>query len=161
MTGKINRIICFGLAFFSLIGCSDPSQSFSVESSVEKLQSNGWSLNEKPESVDLEQVTKYINAELEEKNVGFEVQTIRSYESLSGPGTLPPTDPNWTPPRFVQFITFSNEEDAEKYFDYFVERSTSEYYVTKGSYIALSDAIYVDTNSEGAKNLIPLEFKLV
>jgi len=163
MKRTINIFICSLLPVLVLGACStEEEQSFSVESSVSKLRSKGWTVGEDSNSYsdsDLIETTRIINLDLEHKEAEFRVQTIIAYISLFGPDTLSIDDPNWVPPRSVYFTVFANETDALNYYNLYVNY---DYYTTRNCYFSLSENVCVETNSEDAKNLLtPLEFTMV
>lgn len=150
----------FAIATSTSCSSNEP-EVFSVESSKNTLEDNGWSCGyETEDEDDCVYVTKLINADISDE-VDFEIGTIVYYAGLSGPGTLSGDDPNWVPPRTVQFIVFGSVDDAANYYGYLIDRAAGVGYSTRNVYISLYEDTYVDTNSEDAKNLIPLEFTLV
>ena len=144
---------------FILVSCKTNKCSFNLDKSVKKLQDCGWTISrdEKKEEA-LQEITYYLTIEYINKGADLYVDTIDSYISLFAPETLAPDDPNWVPPRYVNFVTFSSSEDANKYYSFLVDESKNdkekEEYVPRNVYLGLDNRIYIETNSKDACDLI-------
>ena len=124
---SIKKTIVALIVPFVLISCKTNKCSFNLDKSVKKLQDCGWTISrDEKEEEALQEITYYLTVEYINKGADLYVDTIDSYISLFAPETLAPDDPNWVPPRYVNFVTFSSSEDANKYYSFLVCESKND-----------------------------------
>ena len=152
---KVYNCFEINLFLFSLLTTSCFSNSnFSIESSKEKLEKNGWIISsEFKTEEELEYDTSILNLNL--KNVlkdDYVIETIKYDVHLVLEKSISASSNDV--PRIAVFTQFANYGDANHYYNVLISEKHPEPFM----YYALSRDVLVQTNLKDATKLIPLKF---
>lgn len=148
-----NKLLCL-LAIISfllcLTSCNKKLENKFVSESIDILEKNGWIKEEKKYT--MAQETEFLKNYCYVFDETFEIEELKDYISLTAPDRLQ-TKENYS--YTIGFIVFASNEDAKTYFNLLKNKGYSI-----GTYLAINDNVFIETNSEEPVSLLPVDFYL-